>query len=414
MELKAGYKQTEVGVIPIDWQIKRLKELSPSQSVGLVINPSSYYDKNGTVPFLVGSNVGENHIDWESAKRITDASNQMLSASRLRAGDLVTVRVGEPGITAVIPPELDGCNCASMMIVKQHPRFDSHWLCYVMNSRIGRQQIESVQYGTAQKQFNISDAVDFLYPVPPLHEQQAIAAALSDVDAMIRALDELIAKKRGIKQGAMQELLTGKKRLVGFVGEWETKRLGELGNIVSGGTPSTNVGEYWDGEIAWCTPTDITRLDGKKYLRETERKITDSGLANSAAQLIPENSIVVTTRATIGECAINKIPLATNQGFKSIVPNEEVDAEFLYYKLLTMKDEIRAKGSGSTFFEVSKTDFVRFSFAIPSSKTEQYAIAELLSDMDAEIERLEQQREKTTALKQGMMQELLTGKTRLM
>ncbi|MBK6592833.1 MAG: hypothetical protein IPG23_08850 [Burkholderiales bacterium] len=103
--LRAGYKQTEVGVIPEDWEAKRLKSISPRQSVGLVINPSTYFDKSGTVPMLVGSNVGENAIDWESAKRITTASNQSLPASRLYSDDLVMVRVGEPGITAVIPPE---------------------------------------------------------------------------------------------------------------------------------------------------------------------------------------------------------------------------------------------------------------------------------------------------------------------
>ena len=175
MELKPGYKQTEVGVIPEEWEVKPLKRLSPSQSVGLVINPSTYYDKAGTVPLLVGSNVSENAIDSTTSNRITKASNEMLPASRLVAGDLVMVRVGEPGVAAVVPPELNGCNCASMMIIRQHPSFDSHWLCCMMNSRHGRQQVEHVQYGTAQKQFNISDAVDFLYLVPPLPEQHAIA-----------------------------------------------------------------------------------------------------------------------------------------------------------------------------------------------------------------------------------------------
>jgi type I restriction enzyme S subunit len=127
--MNSGYKQTEVGVIPADWEVKPLKRISPKQSVGLVINPSTYFDRAGTVPLLVGSNVSENAIDSTTANRITKASNDMLSASRLAAGDLVTVRVGEPGVTAVVPPELDGCNCASMMIVRKHPSFDSHWLC---------------------------------------------------------------------------------------------------------------------------------------------------------------------------------------------------------------------------------------------------------------------------------------------
>lgn len=116
---------------------------------------------------LVGSNVGENVVFFEAAKMITRKSNDLLSPSRLRSDDLVMVRVGEPGLAAVIPPEGDGCNCASMMIVRRHQSFDSRWLCAVMNSKIGRTQVENVQYGTAQKQFNISDAVNFYYPVRP-------------------------------------------------------------------------------------------------------------------------------------------------------------------------------------------------------------------------------------------------------
>ena len=148
---------------------------------------------------LVGSNVSPNSIDWSKSNTIKPESNEKLPASRIYAGDLVVVRVGEPGVTAVVPPELDGCNCASMMIVRKHQRFDSDWLCALFNSPIGRQQVEGVQYGTAQKQFNISDAVNFLFPLPPLPEQQAIAAALSDADEVVAGLERVIAKKRLIK-----------------------------------------------------------------------------------------------------------------------------------------------------------------------------------------------------------------------
>jgi Type I restriction modification DNA specificity domain len=234
MGLKPSYKQTEVGVIPEEWDVKPLKRISPKQRVGLVINPSTYFDKAGTVPLLIGSNVAENFIDATSAGRITKASNELLSASRLAAGDLVTVRVGEPGVTAVVPPELDGSNCASMMIVRRHSSFDSNWLCAVMNSRLGRRQVEHVQYGTAQKQFNISDAVDFSFAVPPLSEQRAIAGALGDVDALLSALERLIAKKRDLKQAAMQQLFTGQKRLPGFSGEWEVKKIREIAEVKTG------------------------------------------------------------------------------------------------------------------------------------------------------------------------------------
>ena len=231
--------------------------------------------------------------------------------------------------------------------------------------------------------------------------------------ALLGALDRLIAKKRDLKQATMQQLLTGQTRLPGFHAEWKVKRLDELADIRSGGTPSTSVPQFWDGNIPWCTPTDITALNGHKYLSETNRKITPHGLKSSSAEMIPAHSIVMTSRATIGECTINTVPVSTNQGFKNFVPFETVDVEFLYYLLLTQKSGFISLCGGSTFLEIGKTQLAVYSVRLPSTKAEQAAIAEVLSEMDAELAGLEQRREKTRALKQGMMQELLTGRTRL-
>ncbi|WP_296277007.1 restriction endonuclease subunit S [Pseudomonas sp. UBA7530] len=410
-EVRPGYKQTEVGIIPQDWEVKRLRDISPSQTVGLVINPSSYFEEAGTIPMLVGSHVSENSISWQTANKITEKSNNQISASRLYANDLVMVRVGEPGVTAVVPPELDGCNCASMMIIRQGRAFDSTWLCYVMNSDIGRKQVENVQYGTAQKQFNISDAVNFVYPIPPFAEQKAIASTLSGVESVITSLDQLIAKKRDIQQAAMQQLLTGQRRLPGFSEEWEMKRLGDVGELISGGTPKTSNPEYWGGNIKWCTPTDITRSKGK-YLSETERNISEAGLADSGARLLPAGSLLICTRATIGELKIARTPLCTNQGFKSLICHDDISQEFMYYKLLTMKKDMIERAFGSTFLEISKANISAITFSVPP-QAEQKAIATILSDMDTELAALEARRDKARHIKQGMMQELLTGRTRL-
>ena len=279
-----GYKQTEVGVIPEDWEVKHLKKISPVQSVGLVINPSSYFDDKGTVPILVGSNISENNINWESAKRISDASNKLIPSSQLTAGDIVTVRVGEPGTTAVVPPELNGCNCASMMIVRKHESFDSAWLSYMMNSRVGLKQVEHVQYGTAQKQFNISDAIHFRYPVPSLTEQKAIAKALSDADDFIESLEQLIAKKRHIKQGAMQELLTGKKRLPGFSGEWTDKPFSEICWFQEG--PGVRDYQFTTSGIKLLNGTNIFR--GELNLDSTSRFISEKEAYSAGMNILLE------------------------------------------------------------------------------------------------------------------------------
>ena len=248
---------------------------------------------------------------------------------------------------------------------------------------------------------------------PSTAEQEAIAEALSDTDAYIESLDQLLAKKRSLKQAAVQELLTGKTRLPGFSGEWRTKQLGELADIRSGGTPSTTQARFWDGDVLWCTPTDVTGLNGFKYLSDTSRRISRLGLKSSSAELVPANSVVMTSRATIGECAINQVPVSTNQGFKNFVPFEHLDVEFFYYLLVTQKQGFIALCGGSTFLEIGKAQLSAFEVRLPATQTEQASVATILSDLDVEIAALEANLAKARQLKQGMMQELLTGRIRL-
>ena len=424
--LRAGYKQTEVGVIPVNWEARPLKRISPKQSVGLVINPSTYFDDRGTVPMLVGSNIKENIIQWEDAKRITEASNNLISASRLAAGDLVTVRVGDPGVTAVVPPELDGCNCASVMIVRKHDAFDSHWLCSVMNSPWGRAQVANVQYGTAQKQFNISDAVNFAYPVPPLPEQRAIAAALSDVDALLAKLDQFIAKKRDLKQAAMQQLLTGQTRLPGFSGEWEVNRLGELFGFSGGHTASRD--QLSDSGYCYLHYGDI-HLSKKTYIDvDAEFQAIPKlvvGLSDvSTVSLLKDGDVVFVDASEDDEGTSKHIVVVNHDdrpyisGLHTIVAKSKgnrMDNLFKRYCFQTrnIKEQFRFFAVGTKVSGISKTSVAKVELHFPPSLKEQTAIATILSDMDAELTALEARRDKTHALKQGMMQELLTGRIRL-
>jgi type I restriction enzyme S subunit len=405
MEVSCGYKQTEVGIVPEDWEVKPLKRISPRQSVGLVINPSSYFDRTGTVPLLVGSNVSENSIDFTTANRITDSSNELLSASCLAAGDLVTVRVGEPGVTAVVPPELDGCNCASMMIVRQHPTFDSHWLCYVMNSRLGRRQVEHVQYGTAQKQFNISDAIDFLYPVPPLPEQRAIAEVLNNVDALLGVLERLIAKKHDLKQAAMQQLLTGQTRLPGFSGDWEVRRFGELA------VPrNQRVDPRKTGVQKFCIELE--------HIEQGSGRLIGSGSSGEESSL---KSVFQAGDVLFGKLRayLRKYWLADRAGVCSteiwvLVANRSlISPEFLFQFVTGSKFIDVASTAYGTHMPRSDWNVVKnYEVAVPKP-SEQTAISEVLANMDAELAALEQRREKTRSLKQGIMQELITGRIRL-
>lgn len=165
-----------LGDVPAHWQVKRLKHISPFITVGVVVNPSSFIADEG-LPFIYGGDIREGVIDWVNSRRIDAESCEANSKTKLKAGDLLTVRVGAPGVTAVVPPQCEGGNCASVMLIRQGA-FNSQWLCYAMNTRIVRFQVEVVQYGAAQEQFNIAHAVNFWTPTPPRTEQDEIARFL--------------------------------------------------------------------------------------------------------------------------------------------------------------------------------------------------------------------------------------------
>jgi type I restriction enzyme, S subunit len=410
--VRAGYKMTEVGVIPKDWEASTIGDNSKWMSGGTPRRTNTEFWR-GDIPWISGSTLKLAEIstsDQFLTKEAVSIGSKMAPVestlllvrgsalhNEIRAGLVIAPVSFNQDVKALIPYET------------VEPKFLTY---YILGQSDALLKLVS-SAGNSAGVLDTKLVQGFKFFKPPIVEQRAIAAALSDVDALLAKQGQLIAKKQGLKQAAIQQLLTGQTRLPGFSGNWEMKRLNAIADIRSGGTPSTTRPEFWDGGVLWCTPTDITALSGRKYLYETSRSITAEGLKCSSAELIPAGSIVMTSRATIGECAINSVPVTTNQGFKNFVPFSTTDADFLYYLLQTKKQDFIGLCSGSTFLEIGKTQLIAFEVKIPATKTEQTAIATILSDMDTEIAALEERQTKTRALKQGMMQELLTGKTRL-
>lgn len=399
-------------MIPEDW------EALPAAQIGRFRGgtgfPLSFQGlKEGAFPFYKVSDMNNDGNDIFMAASnnwISENDRRTLGAHAFPAGSIVFAKVGAAVFLErkkiLSRPSCIDNNMAAFVLEEERASVS------FVHSQLLAKKLGDLVATTALPALSGKVLGEMVLAVPPLPEQSAIATALSDVDALLAAQDALIDKKRAIKQGAMQELLTGKRRLPGFSGEWSVKRLDQLAEIRSGGTPSTSRPDFWDGDVLWVTPTDISALDGRKFLESTTRKITTLGLKASSAEIIPANSVVMTTRATIGECAINVVPLSTNQGFKNFVPRNSVEVNFLYYLLTTQKQSFIGLCAGSTFLEIGKTQLTGYEVVIPE-KEEQIAIAEMLSDMDAELTALETQRAKTAQLKQGMMQELLTGRIRL-
>lgn len=408
-----GYKHSDVGVIPEDWDVVALGEC--------LVGRPSYGINAAAVPYSDALPVYIRITDISedgrfSPDKFVSVKSEQAGNYYLSDGDIVFARTGASVGKSYRYDPKDGALVFAGFLIRV--RLDANKLlpsfaaAYVTTGNYWR-WVRLMSMRSGQPGINGNEYSQLPIPLPLIPEQRAIAQALSDVDALLVTLDQVIAKKRDLKQAAMQQLLTGEIRLPGFSGEWEMKRLDELAEIRSGGTPSTGEPSFWDGDIPWCTPTDITALNGHKYLHETSRLITPLGLNASSAEMIPAQSVVMTSRATIGECAINAVPLSTNQGFKNFIPFAKTDVDFLYYLLGTQKQGLIALCGGSTFLEIGKTQLAAYEVRLPSTKAEQTAIATVLSEMDAELSVLESRRDKTRNIKQAMMQELLTGKTRL-
>ncbi|MFM6992080.1 MAG: restriction endonuclease subunit S [Rhodoferax sp.] len=255
-----------------------------------------------------------------------------------------------------------------------------------------------------------SDLQKVVLQIPPVAEQRKIFSALSDVDALIAGLEKLIAKKRDLKQAVMQQLLTGQIRLPGFSGEWTVKRLGDLAEMGSGGTPPSANTAYYGGDIPWVAIADMT--GGGKYIAATERNLTALGLANSAAQMFPAGTVLYAMYASLGECSISTVPVTTSQAILGIRPKANLNPEFLYYLLTSWKPMVKGLGQQGTQANLNKGIVADFKISLPAFD-EQESIAAVLVEIDNELAVLEARLAKTRELKQGMMQELLTGKTRL-
>ncbi|MBE2935530.1 restriction endonuclease subunit S [Anoxybacillus flavithermus] len=282
-------------------------------------------------------------------------------------------------------------------------------------------EIEVLTPATTVKHLSKKDIEDLNLLLPPLGEQSKIASILSSVDEAIEKTEAIIEQTEKVKKGLMQQLLTKgightkfKKTEIGEIPEeWEVKSISEVAKVVSGGTPSKQISEYWEnGTIPWATPTDITSNDNK-YISTTQLMITESGLRNSSANLLPKGSVLMTSRATIGPRCINTVPMATNQGFKSFICDPDVlHNEYLYYLIDKIKDQFIALASGSTFLEISKSAVETFKIPVPPLE-EQIEIAKMLSSLDEKLSVEKVKKESLQTIKKALMQVLLTGKVRV-
>ncbi len=409
--MRPGYKQTEVGVIPEDWEVQPLGALTePKRPISYGIVQTGQNIPNG-VKCLRVVDIEDGRINKADLITTTKAISDAYRRTILRAGDLVTPLRGKVGDVALVDEDLAGSNLTrGVAVIAIRPDLNALFFKQFISSVTTRGRLEQSMNGSALQEVPIATLRAFKVVFPSTKaEQEAIAEALSDTDGLIESLEQLLAKKRNLKQGVMQELLTGKKRLPGFSGEWVVKRLGDvIEKFIGGGTPSRSNPQYWDDEIPWVTVKDFATFNP----RYSQEAITKVGLQNSASHLIPKGTLITSTRMALGKAVVYEVDVAINQDLKALFPKPVLATQYLYFWFQYYGQSIDELGSGSTVKGISLPDLKKIEFRLPS-RPEQTAIAAILSDMDAGIVTLEEKLAKARAIKQGMMQELLTGRIRL-
>ena len=421
--LSIAYIGHEKIALPNDWNVKPLSAIASIKTgpFGSSLHESDYVE-DGT-PIITVEHLSEQGIIHKELPMVSDEDRSRLAAYALCTNDIVFSRVGSIDRSSLVSENEDGWLFSGRLLrVRTSDETHAPYLNYHFADEIFKRQVRSVAVGQTMASLNTKILGEVSVILPPLPEQRAIAAILSDIDGMLDALDALIAKKQDIKKATMQQLLTGKTRLPGFSGEWETKRLGDtLTFLTTASNPHSDLGE--NGEVYYihygdvhahsqpvldCVQSNLPRIDRKLVERITPVRDGDLIIVDASEDLegvgksieiqgAQDNTVVAGLHTIL--CRGNSKFWAT--GFKA----------YLQFMPL-FKFALTRMATGISVYATSKNQLAEVTLPLPE-KSEQHAIAAVLSDMDAEIAALEERRDKTSALKQGMMQELLTGRIRL-
>lgn len=392
--VKQGYKETEIGVVPSDWEVKRF------ENVGEFFKGAGISMKDVVVSGYPCIMYGDIYVKFDTHFTKCDyciTTQTAANSTKAKHGDLFFTASGETaeeiGKCVAYQGDKDIYIGGDIIAVRPSLDYDSLFLAYSQNSFLLISQKASFAQGCSVVHISGENIKKLVFAAPPLPEQRCIAEALSDVDSLIESLEKLIAKKKAIKQGAMQELLTGKKRLPGFTGEWVEKNFGDIcPEILKGQSLSSD--KFVMGNIPVIAGGKIPAGYHNRANR-SGKTITISASGASAGYVAIHNyPIFATDCSTIGE-------------------NTFYDIDYLYYLLLSNQEEIYKRQTGGAQPHIHSKDIKPLFCKVPQTKDEQTAIATVLSDMDSEIAELEQKLSKYRNVKTGMMQTLLTGKIRL-
>jgi type I restriction enzyme, S subunit len=402
-------KQSEFIDIPLNWEVRRLGDIS--QIIVPMRDKPKKFD--GNIPWIrIEDFEGKYVYRSKSGRCVSQETIQKMNLKPYPIGTVLCSCSGNMGICAITgSPLVSNQTFAGIVPTKE---IDSEYLYYLLT--FYKYKLQILSSGTTIAYISRDKFESLLVPIPPIVEQKKIVSILAMLDDAIEKTNTIIQKTNLLKSALMKKIFTQgiyhkniQHTKIGIMPEnWKIAALEEVAEIYGGSTPNTNLSEYWNGDIPFVTPTDVTKLNGHHILTITKKRITSKGLKSKSLKILPPGTVLVTTRATIGIPAINGIPITTNQGFTNLVCKEIIHNIYLFYLIKYYKKQLEALANGSTFKEISKKNIRQLMIPIPPIE-EQREISKILALVEEKIRYEQEYNHNLQNIKKGLMANLLTG-----
>lgn len=406
----------------MEWKETHLGIISESIQTGPFGSQLHQYDysEKGTPVIMPKDMIGASLIE-DTIARISDNHVQRLKKHKVKKGDIIYSRRGDVGRCVLISSREEGwiCGTGCLKVTLDTKKVVPSFIFYILQRKESVEWVENHAVGATMPNLNTGILSNLPLTIPSLSTQEKIVSILSNYDTLI----DINAKRIKLLEESARELYKEwfvrmrfpgyeqTKFVKGIPEGWKIKLIDDICQSVGGGTPSTSNDNYWGGNIKWVTPTDITSKQSLPLMR-IEGRITEAGLKNSSAKMLPPGAILMTSRASIGFFGICKEPVCTNQGFISIIPNESYYRMYMVHNLMMRKEEIVSNANGATFLEISKGRFRKMEMLLPNvdilSKFEERS-----STLFEAVYNIELQNQNLTATRDRLLPRLLSGELKV-
>ena len=401
-----------------DWEQRKLSDIVDvlDGDRGKNYPKETDFDTNGHTLFLNASNVTTDGFSFDTNQFISEEKSDSMGNGKLIDDDIVITSRGSLGHIAWYSADIQRIVPyvrinSGMLILRKKVSINTSYLYQFMKSDKGQNQISFMSFGSAQPQLTKKgiEGLNVNYPKKS-KEQAKIGEYFSNLDNLITLHQRKLDKLKSVKKSMLEKMIPQNGevkpeiRFTGFTDDWEQRKLGDVADLVGGGTPNTQNPEYWDGDIDWYAPAEIA---DQIYVKTSQRKITEQGYDNSSAKLLPPGTVLFTSRAGIGKTAILARKGCTNQGFQSIVPHKnELDTYFIFSRTEELKRYGELVGAGSTFVEVSGKQMAAMDLMLPSTIREQQMIGVFFKQLDHLITLHQRKLEKLQNIKKAMLEKM--------